>query len=402
MDSKNLYKILELSNNANKYDIKKAYYTLAKRYHPDKNKEVGADEKFKEISFAYEILIDDEKKKEYDSFNHENKVSFYDTFVISFANVSGNSDTLKQLINIFYTDVMDFRMDIDNFDFHKIKERVFNRFDKINIPRLIDNIAFLMSDHVLEHNPVSNILINTQKNMSSLYGTIQQLEQSADDINDYEKSEHEIPIYEIPSDRKYINIQNDNNNKLNYDLEYLHIRGIIQVKLEEVYNMKFKKIRVSRNRLDDNMTMNIDIKEFFIPLNEKHIVIQGEGDQDSNGNYGDLIIHIKLERNDDYIRFNDYDLLINKSISLYDYIYGFKLEIQHLDNDIININCKTPIYDLYHSNNKMFYIVKNKGLYKSVKNSLRGDLLVNIIIKVPENSKEILYTYFPPINNINK
>lgn len=400
MDNKNLYKILGLSNNASKNDIKKSYYNLARKYHPDKNKEADAEEKFKEVSFAYEILIDDEKKKQYDSFNQENQVSFYDTFIVSFANVSGNSNTLKQLINLFYSDVMDFKIDIDNFDFSKIKERVLDRFNKINIPQLIDNIAFLMSDHSLDHNPISNMLINTHQAMNCLYGTTPQLEQSNDDINDYEVSEHEVAIYEFPNEEEIRNLQE--NKKVDYDLEHLNIRGIIQVNLKEIYNMKFKKIKVSRNRLDTNGSMIINVKEFFIPLNEKHIVISGEGDQDKNGNYGNLILHIKLDKDDNYIRFNEYDLLINKSISLYEYVYGFELDINHLDNENINVMCKTPIYDLYHSNNKMFYIVKNKGLYKSAKGNVRGDLLVNIVIKVPENSKEILYTYFPPINNICK
>ena len=265
MDSKNLYKILGLSTNANKDDIKKSYRSLAKKYHPDKNKEEGATDKFKELTFAYEILIDDDKKKQYDSFNNENRVSFYDTFVVTFANVSGNTESLSHLIHMFYSDVMDFKMDIDNFDFNKIKQRVMSRFDRIDIPRFINNIAFLMSDHSLEHNPISNILMNTQKTMDNLYSNMQHLEQSIDDINDYETSEHEITVYEIPNETKKIE-ENTNISKLNYNLEHLHIRGVLQVKLEEIYNMKFKKIKVSRNRLNDDNKIIVNTKEFFIPF----------------------------------------------------------------------------------------------------------------------------------------
>lgn len=64
---KDLYKTLNLEKNATKEEVKKAYKTLARKYHPDLNpNNKAAEEKFKEISLAYEILSDDTKRKEYD------------------------------------------------------------------------------------------------------------------------------------------------------------------------------------------------------------------------------------------------------------------------------------------------------------------------------------------------
>ena len=66
--SKSLYETLEVSPNATSDEIKKSYRRLARKYHPDINKEKDAEEKFKEINAAYEILSDEQKRKQYDQF----------------------------------------------------------------------------------------------------------------------------------------------------------------------------------------------------------------------------------------------------------------------------------------------------------------------------------------------
>ena len=65
---KDYYKTLGVDKNATKEDIKKSYKNLAKKYHPDLNKDSGATEKFKEINEAASVLGDDEKRKHYDQY----------------------------------------------------------------------------------------------------------------------------------------------------------------------------------------------------------------------------------------------------------------------------------------------------------------------------------------------
>jgi curved DNA-binding protein len=65
--SKSLYETLEVSSSSTEAEIKKAYRKLARQYHPDVNKEPGAEEKFKEINAAYEILSDKSKRAQYDA-----------------------------------------------------------------------------------------------------------------------------------------------------------------------------------------------------------------------------------------------------------------------------------------------------------------------------------------------
>ena len=67
MKYKDYYKILGVERAANEEQIKKAYRKLARKYHPDVSKEKDAEEKFKEVAEAYEVLKDAEKRKAYDT-----------------------------------------------------------------------------------------------------------------------------------------------------------------------------------------------------------------------------------------------------------------------------------------------------------------------------------------------
>nr|KAF6484056.1 DnaJ heat shock protein family (Hsp40) member B5 [Rousettus aegyptiacus] len=68
---KDYYKILGIPSGANEDEIKKAYRKMALKYHPDKNKEPNAEEKFKEIAEAYDVLSDPKKRGLYDQYGEE-------------------------------------------------------------------------------------------------------------------------------------------------------------------------------------------------------------------------------------------------------------------------------------------------------------------------------------------
>ncbi|KAJ6405179.1 hypothetical protein OIU84_013201 [Salix udensis] len=65
-EDSDFYSVLGVSKNSSKSEIKSAYRKLARSYHPVVNKEPDAEQKFKEISNAYEVLSDDEKRSLYD------------------------------------------------------------------------------------------------------------------------------------------------------------------------------------------------------------------------------------------------------------------------------------------------------------------------------------------------
>ncbi|MDD3840015.1 MAG: DnaJ domain-containing protein [Clostridia bacterium] len=121
MEYKDYYKILGIDKNATKDEIKKAYRKLAKKYHPDINKNnKKAEEKFKDISEAYKVLSDDEKRKKYDTFG--NSYNFQDGYNFDpsqFAGAGGrraytyrtSTDGFSDFFNMFFGDN---GIDLDN------------------------------------------------------------------------------------------------------------------------------------------------------------------------------------------------------------------------------------------------------------------------------------------------
>ena len=86
------YEVLGVSRTATEDDLKKAFRKLAFEYHPDRNKDSGAEDRFKEINEAYQILSDKEKRAQYDQFGHAGVNGGASAGFGGFDNVSGFGD----------------------------------------------------------------------------------------------------------------------------------------------------------------------------------------------------------------------------------------------------------------------------------------------------------------------
>lgn len=84
---KDYYKILGVDRHADKTDIKKAYKQAALKYHPDVNKSPDAEEKFKELTEAYAVLSDEDKRKNYDLYGYKSITKYTQDDLIKTVNM---------------------------------------------------------------------------------------------------------------------------------------------------------------------------------------------------------------------------------------------------------------------------------------------------------------------------
>ncbi|KAK7454672.1 DnaJ-related protein scj1 [Stygiomarasmius scandens] len=112
-----LYKVLDLHKSASEKDIRYAYKKLSRKYHPDKNKDPGAEEKFVEIAYAYEVLSDATKRQIYDRHGEEGLKAHADgqqqgnPFDI-FSNFFGGGHPARDQVRRGPTSVTEFEVDL--------------------------------------------------------------------------------------------------------------------------------------------------------------------------------------------------------------------------------------------------------------------------------------------------
>jgi DnaJ-class molecular chaperone len=275
----NLYNILEIKPNSSKIEIKKAYIKLAKQYHPDKNNSPEAEEKFKTIQSAYEVLINDTTRVNYQRLDKEDQVNFSSLF----------NKIINNSLNL--NDFMGYGINIDIKDLQYIKDNFCNFFKNLNIKELLD------------------LYINGQLSKKSFN----------EPINCSDTDEH---IFDEYTAEYYHSLP------ISYQPTSLDININLMIKLGDIICNK-RKITIKRRMEDDEL-----VSTFVFTLDNPYIIFYGGGDCD-NGEYGNLIIKLSLPNN---FIWDNQMILIEQPITLYEMIYGLDIKI----NIDINKNIHIP------------------------------------------------------------
>lgn len=265
-----LYKILELKSNASEYDIKKAYYSLSKKYHPDKCKDENATMKFQQINTAYQILMDDKIREKYLKMDNNEKTNFQQILEKLFLNKL-KLDEFKSL-----------GIKLSKKDWEYLQINFTSVMDSINFKELFD--LFLNGD-------IPNKKISKNNNCSD------------SEINCWDENQAEY-YYDLP-------INYLRHNKLDIKLN-------INVSLNDILEKTKRKIKIKRNFEDEKTNTT-----FIFTLNKPFVIFNQGGDMD-DGDYGNLIIQMNLPNN---FIWKENIIVYNYPITLYQMVYGLDINV---------------------------------------------------------------------------
>ncbi len=329
-----LYETLELKPNASEIEIRKAYHRLAKKYHPDKNSEPDANDKFQKINSAYEILINQDSRREYLQLNTEEKTSF--------------SEILEKIIkdNINSELLGKYGINLSKNDFDYVNKNLFNFFQSINVGELL---SFFKKGIVPKKN-FNNTIDCSESESGSFDETCAEY------------------YYNLPIKLQKIN-------KLDIRLE-------LNIKLSDIALYSKRKIKIKRNMEDETENCT-----FLFYLTSPYIVFYGGGDMD-NGDYGNLIIKLNLPNN---LLWTQNLILIQQPMTLYEMIYGLDLHLDLGEDKRIHINDWVPSRDGY-----LIEVLDNQNQIKSNIKLPSHNIAIKLYLdyeSTPEK-EELLKQYF--------
>ena len=344
------YDILGVKPGATASEIKKSYYKLAKKYHPDKAEEKLKEEytvKFQKIGEAYEVLSDENKRQEYDQFgkdgnnmggmNKKDMSEFFNQFFGNGFNMNRKNEKKKagptrHTINI------------------TLKDLYVGRTVKLKIGKKV----IFEGDNIVE----TSKLENTWNTCSQCHG------------NGLIMRVHQVAPGFVSQTQQQCN----------------RCEGTGSV-LKPGYRLG--------NHSD---IIEVDISRGMNPNN--HHVIPNGGNTYPGTIPGDIIITFNLKQNDDFTM-HGFDLYVKKTILLSEALCGFSYVLEHLDGEKIKINSNNVI----PSNTKK--VVHHQGMFKP--DGSRGSLIITFDVKFPKSInpdhidklKEILPVHQIDLNDTN-
>jgi DnaJ-class molecular chaperone len=325
----NYYDILEVDKNATIDDIKKNYKKLAFKWHPDKNQDnkAEAEKKFKDISKAYQILSDPDKRKIYD--------------------LTGSDDSLQ---------TTSFKNEQELFQefFSNLKEQLFNnipqdfmmgKFDDIlggpEVKFTIHTFANIPSFDMFQDMPFFEMVDQTKNLFENMKDTVKEKKKIYEEKHLSKKSEEEKGNYITEIERLNKKIKHIENKKE----ENLDIIVNLKIKVSDYLIKNTKKIKINRKinkKIDNKYKRSNDEYEISIPLNINTITYPEKGEQSRySKDFGNLIINVKLISDNIIKIFKETNIVIYISKIINNFTYfsigkkKYKLNLDILKDDIL-------------------------------------------------------------------
>lgn len=336
MAHKDYYKILGVSKEASQDDLKKAFRQLARKYHPDVNPgNKEAEEKFKEMNEAFQVLGNSEKRKQYDThgdsaFNPED-LKNYRNQNFSFDDLFGGLGGFNDIFNMFsggeqedYEEGEDLRFDVEislNEAFEGIKREI-----KVDIHEVCKKCHGQGAEE-------KDLKICS---VCQGVGRVKTIKRQG-----FTQFVSVSPCKECHGSGKII----------------------------------FKACKECHGSGKIEGEQNIEIK---IPAgidNGQYLKIHGKGHVGRNAPSGDLYVVVHVKKHEDIRRENE-DLFIDKKVDLMTAISGGKIEVQGIDKKLkINLPAGTQSHTHFRLDGQGMHILDSRR---------RGDLYVNIIVEIPK------------------
>lgn len=338
---KDYYKVLGIQKGASEDEIKKAYRKQALRYHPDKNKSAGAEDKFKEIAEAYDVLSDSKKKDIYDRYGEEG---------LKGSTGGGGGPNSSHC----------------NYTFHGDPHAMFAEFFGGNSP--FDQFFPRNGDEDMDiDDPFAAFRMG---GMGSMGGFQRSFKSRPGGPHAGRERKKDPPVVHE-----------------------------LKVTLEEVFSGCTKKMKISRKRLNaDGRTVHNEDKILTVDIKRgwkegTKITFPREGDETPTNIPADVVFVVK-DKPHPVFRREGSDIIYSAKISLRDALCGCTVNTPTLDGRTVTVTSRDVVKP------GMKKRIVGEGLPLSKCPEKRGDMVLEFVVKFPEKlgqgARDALSQILPP------
>ena len=354
MTKRDYYEILNVQRTASRDEIKSAYRKLALKFHPDRNKSSEAEEKFKEISEAYAVLSDQEKRKRYDTYGHVGTEEVFrgseDNFAEIFKDMGfgGVGDIFEQIFGRMGGGGRGNRNDPFGFGSRNNDRRIRGRDLLYDVDMTLEDVLKGIKQE---------IQIPSIENCSSCSGTGASPGTSPKKCVTCNGQGQTRRVYNQNQFSTFISLETCNT---------CHGEGKIIEKPCSVCK--------GNGKINKTNTVNIDIPPGV--EDGTTLRLSGKGEHIQGGVNGDLLIRIHVLPHDLFKVLDDGDLICNFEVSFIDMILGVETRVPTLDgNEKLKIPSGTKANSIFK--------IKGKGFPRYGKFG-RGNQYVKVEVKLPD------------------